>query len=148
MTLVGNSMQQYQVPQFITIEDRIIGPLTLKQFFYLLGGAGIALLIWFLFKNTIVFIIIAVPLAGLFVGLAFAKINERPLPVILLGAVSFYLKPRLYLWKKVPEKPTPAPSPASPEPPHQPLNLPALSESKLSDLAWSLDIKERTIERK
>ncbi|TSC80302.1 MAG: hypothetical protein G01um101429_152 [Parcubacteria group bacterium Gr01-1014_29] len=33
-------MQQFQVPQFIEVEDKIFGPLTTKQFFYLLGGGG------------------------------------------------------------------------------------------------------------
>jgi len=35
---------QYQVPQFIEIEDKIFGPLTLKQFLYLAGGGGLCLL--------------------------------------------------------------------------------------------------------
>jgi hypothetical protein len=34
----------YQVPQFIEIEDKIFGPLTLKQFIYLAGGVGLCLI--------------------------------------------------------------------------------------------------------
>ena len=134
-------MQQFQVPQFIDIEDRIIGPLTLKQFLYLLGAASILLLGWF-FLLTPLFVILAAPPATLFVAMAFLKINERPLPTIIANAIGYYLKPRLYLWRRpaaqkrreapAKERETPAPFP-----------LPKLSESKLSDLAWSLDIKER-----
>ena len=40
---------RFQTPQFIEIEDRIFGPLTLKQFIYLAGSAGLA----FLFYRTL-----------------------------------------------------------------------------------------------
>jgi len=39
---------QYQVPQFIEVEDRIIGPLTLKQFLYLAFAGAILFVLWFL----------------------------------------------------------------------------------------------------
>ena len=32
----------FQTPQFIEIEDKIFGPLTLKQFIYLAGAAGLS----------------------------------------------------------------------------------------------------------
>jgi len=37
---------QFQVPQFIEVEDKIFGPLTFKQFVYMAGGAGLAYLLW------------------------------------------------------------------------------------------------------
>ena len=37
---------QFQVPQFIEVEDKIFGPLTFKQFVYVAGGAGLAYLVW------------------------------------------------------------------------------------------------------
>ena len=39
--LEGTTMM-FSVPQFIDVEDKIIGPLTLKQFIYLAGGAGLS----------------------------------------------------------------------------------------------------------
>lgn len=135
-------MQQYQVPQFITIEDRIIGPLTLKQFLYLLGAAAVGIIGWSLLHIAL-FVLTALPIAGLFVAMAFVKINERPLPIVLLAAINYYLKPRLYLWRKVPEQqPIVAPAAAKKD---EPLlaSVPKLSQSKLNDLAWSLDVKER-----
>ena len=136
------AMQQFQVPQFIAIEDRIIGPLTLKQFFYLLGAASIALLGWF-FLVTPLFVILAVPPASLFVAMAFIKINERPLPTIFANAINYYLKPRLYLWRQAERKKPPQKVRGEGKPAAPPLVIPKLSESKLSDLAWSLDVKER-----
>ena len=37
---------QFQVPQFIEIEDKIFGPLTFKQFIYLAGGGGLCFLLY------------------------------------------------------------------------------------------------------
>ncbi|TSC61742.1 MAG: SsrA-binding protein, partial [Parcubacteria group bacterium Athens0416_74] len=31
---------QFQVPQFIEVEDKIVGPLTFKQFVFIAGGLG------------------------------------------------------------------------------------------------------------
>ena len=73
---------QFKVPQFIDIEDKIIGPLTLKQFIYLLGGLGVIAISWFYFKLG-VFIIISIPILVLSLGLAFFKVNGRPLVSIL-----------------------------------------------------------------
>ena len=138
-------MQQFQVPQFINIEDRIIGPLTLKQFLYLLGAAAVALIGWSLL-HFILFVLVAIPFSGLFVAMAFVKIDEQPLPTLFFSAISYYLHPRLYLWRQVPEKKKAAAVQAQKE---EGLlaSIPKLSESKLNDLAWSLDIKERVTEK-
>lgn len=139
-------MQQYQVPQFIAIEDRIIGPLTLKQFLYLLGAAGVIVLGWTLL-HPILFFASAVPVSGLLVAMAFVKINERPLPAILFAAITYYFRPRLYLWRTADGRPpTSAPMPKTQE---EPLlsSVPKLSSSRIEDLAWSLDIHERTNEQ-
>jgi len=37
---------QFQVPQFIEVEDKIIGPLTFKQFVFVGGGFGMAYVLW------------------------------------------------------------------------------------------------------
>ncbi len=140
-------VQQFQVPQFITVEDRIIGPFTLKQFLYILGAAAIVLVTWFLF-HVILFAIIGVPIAALFLAMAFMKINGQPFPTVFSNAMNYYLKPHLYLWQQGKEGPAaPAPTKFEGRKPTSPLtDMPKLSESKLSELARSLDIKQR-IER-
>jgi len=143
-------MKQYQVPQFINVEDRIIGPFTLKQFFYLLGAGGVVIVGLVMF-NVITFIILAAPLAMFFIALAFMKINNQPLPTIVANALAYYTRPRLYIWKHVEEKRKPEPSKVTVPPPSTSLGQApppqasaegALSESRIADLAWSLDIKE------
>ena len=133
-------MQQFQVPQFINIEDRIIGPLTLKQFLYLAGGAAVVLMSWFLL-NPFFFVVVSVPAAIFSGSMAFVKIGGRPFPEMMINGVNFYLKPRLYIWKRTPAKKVEAPKMGEPTPAQ--LKTPILSESKLSDLSWSLDIKEK-----
>ena len=138
-------MQQFQVPQFIDIEDRIIGPLTLKQFLYLLGAAGVGILGW-TFLYFALFVIFALPVAGLFAALAFLKINERPLPTVIFNAIGYYLKPRLYIWRQTPQKREKIQAPENKKDGALLAGAPKLSESKLNDIAWSLDIKE-SVER-
>lgn len=90
---------QFSVPQFIEIEDRIIGPLTLKQFFYLAGGAAIIGFCWYFFKLW-VFVLVALPVSLLAVALAFVKINGRPFIYFLGAMFGYFVKPRVYVWKK------------------------------------------------
>ena len=147
-------MQQFQVPQFITVEDRIIGPLTLKQFLYLLGASAVILLGWFFF-HIILFVLVALPIGALFTAMAFVTINGRPFPTVFANGINYYLKPHLYLWQKQNKADRgkgigdrelgTSMTPRTPEPGLG--GIPKLSESKLSDLAWSLDIRER-IERR
>ncbi len=130
-------MTQYQVPQFIDIEDRIIGPLTLKQFLYLAFGGAILFVTWFIFKFFI-WIIIAVPVIAAAVAFAFIKINDRPFVYFFLSFISYYLKPKLYLFSTIPielkyDTPTikgPKETPTQPE---------KITRSKLKELALSLD---------
>ena len=90
---------QYQVPQFINIQDKIIGPLTLKQFLWLLAGAGILFIVWTL-TNLGLFIVIATPISGFFIALAFLKVNEHSFASFISSAIGFYSKPKLYLWRR------------------------------------------------
>ncbi len=88
----------FQVPQFIDIEDRIVGPLTLKQFgfiavaFLLSIGLFYILAFWF-------WVIITVFLASLAAGLAFTRVSGRALAPFLLSAFTFYWRPRRFLWQ-------------------------------------------------
>src|SRR5437868_452886 len=92
-------MSEYQVPQFIEVEDKIFGPLSLKQFVYVAGGIGLCVII-LLSVPLYIGIILALQVALLSFGLAFYKINNKNLVDIIEAAVNFYTKDRLYLWKK------------------------------------------------
>ncbi len=128
----------FQVPQFIEVEDKIFGPLTFKQFVYIAGGIGIA----FLFYAYLPFIIAVIPMGvavtfGL--ALAFYKVNNRPFIVLAESAFRFAFTKKLYIWKRREKKLADQVAIQSAKPG---INLPKLSGSKLKDLSWSLDIKE------
>lgn len=131
---------QFQVPQFIEVEDKIFGPLTFKQFVYLVGGAASCFLIFAYVRHisTVLAIIAMVPVGGFFIALAFQKINGRPMVIYLEAAFKFLLGKKLYLWKKNPT--TKTPEAITLVKTVNPDAMPKLSESKLKDLSWSLDI--------
>lgn len=134
-------MPQFQVPQFITVEDKVIGPFTVKQFIYVGAGALLVVFAYMTFESYL-FFPIAIFIGALAGALAFLKINEQPFPVVLKNAIFYFIRPRLYLWKKEERRQTGYRTPIK----KMEVTVkrePKLSESKLSDLAWSLDIKEK-----
>lgn len=132
---------QFHVPQFIELEDKIFGPLTVKQFVYL-GGAGGFVLLLYSVSNMIATFLLGAPVVGLAVALAFYKINNRPFINVLESAFRFISHDRLYIWKKEPRKVTDK-NGEDEEVDDVGLYVPKLSDSKLKDLAWSLDIQEK-----
>src|SRR3989344_8119056 len=134
-------MAQYQVPQFIEVEDKIFGPLTLRQFIWLAGGGGLCLIFFTLLAKWLAFPLMA-PVIGLSLGLAFFQVNGRPLIVAVEHAFSYFTGSKLYLWKQRQQVQQTAPAANQGQ---KPINLPVpkLSESKLKDLSWSLNIKDK-----
>lgn len=135
-------MKQFQVPQFITIEDKIFGPFTLKQFLYL-GGPTFIITMAYIILERYLFIIVSLPLAALGISLAFLKVNEQPFGIVMVNALKFFFRPRLYLWKKLPAKGVKKTAIEEKKEEAVVKKIPKLSESKLVDLAWSLDIQEK-----
>ena len=132
---------QFQVPQFIEVEDKIFGPFTFKQFVYIAGGLGLAYLIWRLLP-----MLIAAPLVigvmGFAIALAFMQYNGRPFMVALETAFFYVIHSKLYLWNNKTKKRI-AEAKNNPMRAPEELYVPKLNDSRLHELAWSLDIKER-----
>ncbi len=132
---------KFQVPQFINIEDKIFGALSAKQFVYLAGAGGISYVLLRLLPNFIAILII-IPVVGLGLALAFVKINQKPFIFILEAAFKYAIKSKLYVWKKEEKKQSPQMVKNGNLVPDNDLFAPKLSESKLKDLSWSLDINK------
>ena len=130
---------KYQVPQFTEIEDQIIGPLTIKQFVYLAGGGGMVFVIYTYLPIYISVILIAT-VGGLALALAFYKVNNKPFIDFLESAFLYYTKQNLYIWKREVKKVTKDEAKAMQA--KKQVFLPHLSDSKLKELSWSLDINE------
>ena len=91
---------KFRVPQFIDMEDKIFGPLTLKQFAYVLGAGGFSFLIWTFISIKIIAFILIIPTAGLFISLAFLNVNGRPFVDVLENAFKYYTGSKIYIWKQ------------------------------------------------
>lgn len=134
---------QFQVPQFIEVEDKIFGPLTFKQFVYLFGGAGLSYILFRVLPIYIAGPVIAV-IAGFALSLAFASFNGRPFIVAMEHAFYYLVRGKLYLWNnQYRGKAKKLETPDADKVKVGGVYIPKLSDSHLRELAWSLDINER-----
>ncbi len=131
---------RYQVPQFIEFDSKIIGPFSFKQFIYILGGLGGTYIIYKIlgFFPGIILMIVLWILAG---SLAFVKINNKDFVDILAAGFAYVTKSKLYIWKKI-DKPVTAEKKEIETKSIDSMIAPSLSQSKLKDLAWSLDVNK------
>ncbi|MFT5832005.1 MAG: hypothetical protein ACI9SY_000386 [Candidatus Paceibacteria bacterium] len=88
---------RFEVPQFIEIEDKIFGPLTWRQFVYLGGGVGAAVVMFLVFP-FIVFVLLGLPIGLLAAALAFFPVNNRPFSYFLEAVYNYITNDKLYLW--------------------------------------------------
>ncbi len=132
---------QFQVPQFIEIEDKIFGPLTLKQFLYLAGGAGASIALYIYIPFKIIAIILIIPIIAFSLALTFYKINNKPFVDVVQSFFYYSIGGKLFLWKKAEKKPVSQITDQI-QKAKSLISVPKMSESKLKDLTWSLDIKE------
>lgn len=92
-------MAQYEVPQFIERETRILGPLTMRQFLWL-TGIGIGLAIAYTSLPLNLFLIVAVLALSVALPLIFITFNGRQLISVVGSMINFFLLPQSYLWQR------------------------------------------------
>lgn len=131
---------RFQVPQFIEVEDKLIGPFTFKQFIYLAGGVGVSVALFSVLPKFLAFIL-SIPIAGIALALTFLKFNNRPFIFMLESLLTYYIGEKLYIWKKEQRKVSKNGEGRSVSPE---VFIPKLSNSKLKDLSWSLDVTKNT----
>lgn len=91
---------QFPVPQFTDVEDKIIGPLTIKQFGIVFAAGIIVFLGFSVTKSVLVGIFLFVVFGIPALGLAFAKINGRPIYNSLGYFIKFFMSPRYLVFHK------------------------------------------------
>ncbi len=129
---------RFSVPQFIEVEDKLVGPLTLKQSVYVVGSVGITAGIFIKF-GLFFAVILGGPILFLAFLLAFVKIHGRPFINVLYAAVYYVIKNKLYIWKKTQNKKTKQDNlQKTANTTSRPVSV-GISQSKLKQLAWSLD---------
>ncbi len=129
--------QQFIVPQFLDVEDKIIGPLTVRQFITFLVGAGMIFIVFKLASFWIAAIegVLLFALTGMF---AFLKINGRPFHFFLLSLIQTVRRPTLKIWRKEAE-PAKVKEEKEKKPPAPPPQKEHLTASRLSDLSLIVD---------
>jgi len=90
---------QFEVPQFIEIEDKIIGPFTWRQFLYV-GGGGLMAAVMFLTMPFIIFVLLGIPIGAIAFALAFFPVNNRPFSHFLEAMYTYATKPKIYHWRQ------------------------------------------------
>lgn len=90
-------MQQFVVPQFIDREDKILGPITVRQFLILLITV-IVLTIMYRILDFSGFIVSIFLVGGPMIVLAFVKVNGRPFHFFLLSFLQTVLRPAIRIW--------------------------------------------------
>lgn len=139
---------QFQVPQFIEIEDKIFGQLTFKQFLYLLGGAGFSYIIWSItrqFVGSLIAIVFTIPVLAFFGALAFYKIHPKePFVKTVENGFKYFLGKKLYVWRKVEKKAEKGTRTSDTLGQNTAMDefVPRLTNSKLKEISWGLDINE------
>jgi len=131
-------MRQFTVPQFIDVEDKIIGPITVRQFIILIV-AGLLLFLEYKLSDMVLFLILGVPTLAIFSLIAFFKVNGAPFHYFVLNVIATLKDPATRVWHR--ETKTFS---AKSETPHQavyakPAARKPLSRSRLSELSLVID---------
>lgn len=91
---------QYTVPQFIDVEDKILGPLSARQFVILIVGLLTDAALYKLIPSLVVFLLFAVPIMIVCAILALVKVNGVPFHYFLLNLAQTFRRPGLRVWDK------------------------------------------------
>lgn len=138
---------EFEVPQFIEIEDKPFVFFTFKQFIFLVGGFGLGFIIWrvtvLFFDSFILGLIPAIPVTAFVGALGFKLVHPKEAFIETVeNAFKFFFKKRVFIWRKKYTKPQQGDRES-----HQLGTTsfegftPTLSGSKLKDMSWDLDVK-------
>lgn len=130
-------MDQFIVPQFIDVEDKIMGPITVRQFVLMIAG-GLVLVVAYKLFDIPLFIVTLLFIGSIVALFGFYKVNGRPFHLFLISFLQLGTKPRLRVWNKsgdaaVVEDTIELPHKAVPPPRHR------MSHARLAELALQVD---------
>jgi hypothetical protein len=138
-------MGTYKVPQNVEAEDKILGPLSLKQFIYALIGLGYGFLTFAILKSVLIlWFIVGVPPTLFMLGLGLYQREDQPLEVFVVAIAQFFVRPKQRFWRKEPiaevfrlEPPPPKPEPVKRDPRQVRSQLQQLAEL-VDTRGWSM----------
>ena len=91
--------QQFVVPQFIDVEDKIIGSITTRQFLIIMGTTLI-LFVMYKILRFLYFVLTGLPIVGVAATFAFARVNGAPFHLFFLNILETYRRPKTRVWYK------------------------------------------------
>ncbi len=89
----------YEVPQFIRENVKLMGWITFTQLWIVLSFAGLVILLFFALEIWL-WIILSMFLAPIGILLAFGQIHGVPIYSLIIAAIRHFWLPKYYLWKK------------------------------------------------
>jgi hypothetical protein len=93
--------EKFIVPQFIDNEDKILGPITVRQFVLSLV-TGFFIFLEYKLLKTAPFIVSALITAAIGGAFGFIKVNGQPFHIFFLNFVQTMSRPNLRVWDKAP----------------------------------------------
>ncbi len=90
---------QPSVPQYIDIEDKIVGPFTWKHIGWLLGMCAVLLVMYTAFDFQL-FLIAGGPTALAFLAFAFYRPSGMPMVKFVFHGVFFLFRPKVSVWER------------------------------------------------
>ncbi len=91
---------EYPLPQFLSIKPKVAGPFNLAQLLWIVGGALVAIIFYFV-APLMTFILIGIPIMIVAFIMAFGKRKGFPIPIIIVRSFGFIFAGKKYLWQKV-----------------------------------------------
>ena len=90
---------QFVVPQFIDAEDKILGPITARQFVIMLVAFLMGAILWKLL-SFVFFLLVFIPLFAASATVAFVKVNGQPFHFFFLNLIQTIKRPGMRVWDK------------------------------------------------
>ncbi len=90
-------MQQFTVPQFIDVEDKILPFVTVRQFLLLIVAAVIGFILYATLDFA-AFLTFTIVETGIIIVIAFAKVRGAPFHHFILNFLQVMIKPNIRVW--------------------------------------------------
>jgi len=87
------------VPQYIDVEDKIVGPLTWKSLGWFFLGGSFLVFAWVLLDKML-FFIVTIPIVLFTLALSFYKPHGVPMVEFVGYGFTYLFRPKVYTWKR------------------------------------------------
>jgi len=91
--------QRFIVPQFIDAEDKILGPITVRQFIIVIIG-GLFVFAAYKLSDMSLFLLEGFIIIALTLLFAFVKVNGAPFHIFFVNFLTTFKRPKVRIWCK------------------------------------------------